>query len=49
VASAILGIYGAHLVLARLGPIVYGFGEYLQNLWLARKGSDGRVAKQGRA
>ena len=36
VAAAILAIYGAHLVLTRLGPIVCCIVEHLQNLWLAR-------------
>ena len=40
VASAILGIYGAHLVLARLGPSVYAVGQHLQNAWLMHKGPD---------
>src|SRR5690242_7414673 len=39
VASAILGIYGAHLVLARLGPGVYCLSETLQNGWKSRKES----------
>jgi len=37
VASAILGIYGAHLILERLGPSIYMAGRYLQSVWLARK------------
>jgi membrane-associated phospholipid phosphatase len=48
VASAILGIYGAHVVLARLGPTVYCFGEYLQNAWLERKGAGSQIPKQER-
>ncbi|HZR17652.1 MAG TPA: phosphatase PAP2 family protein [Verrucomicrobiae bacterium] len=48
VASAILGIYGAHLVLARLGPSVYCFGEYLQNAWLGRKGTPSQVPNHKR-
>lgn len=38
VAAAILGIYGAHLILTRLGPSICSLGQYLQNAWLQRKG-----------
>jgi len=38
VAAALLGIYGAHLVLTRLGPAVNSAAERLQQAWLARRG-----------
>jgi membrane-associated phospholipid phosphatase len=37
VAAGILGIYGAHLISARLGPTVQSFCQNLQKAWLARK------------
>jgi membrane-associated phospholipid phosphatase len=49
VASAILGIYGAHLVLTRLGSRVYCMGEYLQNVWLARRTPVRPLTKQEQA
>ena len=36
VAAAILAIYGAQLVLTRLGPGINGVGECLQHIWLNR-------------
>lgn len=47
VAAAILGIYGAHLILAKLGPIVQHFAEYLQNAWLSRNNSLGSPSNSG--
>lgn len=41
VAAGILGLYGAHLVLARLGPPVVRVSRNLQNTWLARQGRVG--------
>ena len=38
VAAALLGIYGAHVVLTRLGPAVNSVVEHLQQVWLARRG-----------
>jgi len=38
VAAALLGIYGAHVVLTRLGPALYSVVEHLQQTWLARRG-----------
>ena len=37
VAAGILGIYGAHLISARLGPTVQALARSLQNAWLTRK------------
>ena len=37
IAAAIVGIYGAQLVSARLGPAVHSLGQSLQNAWLSRK------------
>jgi membrane-associated phospholipid phosphatase len=36
VAAGILGVYGAHIVLARLGPSVHYLGQRLQDTWQAR-------------
>lgn len=47
VAAAILGIYGAHLVLAKLGPSVQQFGEHLQNVWQSRHSSLGSPSNPG--
>jgi membrane-associated phospholipid phosphatase len=47
VAAGILGIYGAQLISARLGPSVYSLGQSLQNAWLARKQSLGSSPGQG--
>jgi membrane-associated phospholipid phosphatase len=38
VAAALLGIYGARLILIRLGPAVYCFVQQLQDAWVARRG-----------
>jgi membrane-associated phospholipid phosphatase len=43
VASAILGIYGANLILERLGPSVYLAGHYLQSVWLGRRGPQSKT------
>jgi undecaprenyl-diphosphatase len=37
VAAGILGVYGARLVLARLGPTVHSVGLQLESAWLARR------------
>lgn len=47
VAAGILGIYGAQLILARLGPGVHALGRYLQNAWQARTRSIGSPTNQG--
>lgn len=39
IAAAIVGFYGAHLLLAWLRPGLSCFGEHLQNAWLGRKRS----------
>jgi membrane-associated phospholipid phosphatase len=39
IAAAIVGFYGAHLLLAWLGPGIGCFGEHWQNAWLGRKRS----------
>jgi membrane-associated phospholipid phosphatase len=49
VAAGILGVYGAHLILARLGPTIYSVGKSLQNTWLARKGPLGSSGNPGQA
>lgn len=36
VASCILGIYGAQLILARLGPSLHYLGQHFQDTWSAR-------------
>lgn len=36
VASGILGIYGAQLILTRLGPSMHYLGQHFQNVWSAR-------------
>jgi membrane-associated phospholipid phosphatase len=41
VAAAILGIYGAHLILIRLQAIVDFVSHYLRETWLSRKSSRG--------
>ena len=35
IAAALLGIYGAHLIVARLGPAVYCVAQRLQDAWIA--------------
>lgn len=37
IAAAIVGVYGAHLVLAWLGPTICGLGQYLQDTWVHRR------------
>jgi membrane-associated phospholipid phosphatase len=39
VAAGILAVYGANLVLLKLGPPIYGVGQHLEAAWLARKGA----------
>lgn len=47
VAAAILGIYGAHLILTRLGPSIQQLGQSLQDAWLSRHRSLGSPSNQG--
>jgi membrane-associated phospholipid phosphatase len=47
VAAGILGIYGAQLISARLGPSVYSLGQSLQSAWLARKQALGSSPEEG--
>jgi membrane-associated phospholipid phosphatase len=49
VAAGILGVYGAHLALARLGPVIQSLGRKLQNTWLARHRPLGSSGNQGPA
>jgi len=49
VAAGILGVYGAHLVLARLGPTIHSVGPKLLNTWLAPRGPLGSSADEGQA
>ncbi len=49
VAAGILGIYGARLVLARLGPIIYSLGRSLEHSWLARTRPLGPSGTPGQA
>jgi membrane-associated phospholipid phosphatase len=37
VAAAMIGIYGAHMVLAWLGPVILSVVQHLQEAWIARK------------
>ena len=47
VAAAILGIYGAHVILGRLGPGIQQIGRHLQDAWLARNRSLGSPSNEG--
>lgn len=40
-AAALLGIFGAHLILSRVGPTIHTFGQTLQNAWM-RSGTSAR-------
>jgi membrane-associated phospholipid phosphatase len=49
VAAAILGVYGAYLVLLLLSPVVYLLARNLQDTWLARKPTMGSSRKPSQA
>jgi len=49
IAAAIVGVYGAQLVLTRLGPPIFGLGQYLQETWLQRKRSTPRTPSQDKS